>query len=97
MPGRNDVSCEEFEYQTGIWNPLTSMFDIVCAACPTECSDVRCEAGEYFVDEDTCVPCPEDCNECDYDPETEDYSCITCATGYLFNQGLCIPNEELCL
>lgn len=92
-------SCTGGSCEDGYW---WDDWELACFACPADCKtcsdDATCEScfDGYYHDMDRCVPCSQNCKQCNYN------GCTQCESGYELNNGKCsqascsIPNCLSC-
>lgn len=79
-------SCTGGSCEDGYW---WDDWELACFACPADCKtcsdDATCEScfDGYYHDMDRCVPCSQNCKQCNYN------GCTQCESGYELNNGKC--------
>ena len=66
----------------------------ICSDNPTDIDPDNCVCPIYFTQGDSkekCIPCPENCYNCGYNPKNTELKCYQCDEGYTLNsEGICI-------
>lgn len=87
-------SCTGGSCEDGYW---WDDWELACFACPADCKtcsdDATCEScfDGYYHDMDRCVPCSQNCKQCNYN------GCTQCESGYELNNGKCSQASPNCL
>ena len=61
-----------------------------CDVCTDDPEDLefgscQCYYGYTLKNHSTCVECPQNCNYCKYDNQTNKINCTSCSSGYVLN------------
>ena len=68
----------------------TNYYDRICYKCDTDDEPIQCWCleGYYENPEDPtdCLSCPDGCQDCTLNKETNEVKCLTCGIGYSFNK-----------